>query len=77
MAGAGTNSEMKTTPRRWVPSGSMRRDVEAEVDFFEAGVEGDGDALEADAVEEEADEGDEAGVWSGLGRGRARRRRGR
>ena len=37
-------------------------DVEAEVYFFEARVEGDGDALEADAVEEEADERDVAGV---------------
>ena len=35
-------------------------DVEAEVHFFEVGVERDGDALEADAGEEEAYEGDEA-----------------
>ena len=37
-------------------------DVEAEVHFLETGVEGDGEAFEADAIEEEADEGDEAGV---------------
>jgi len=37
-------------------------DIEAEVDFFEAGVEGDGEAFDADAVEEEADEGDVAFV---------------
>ncbi len=39
---------MKTTPRLMVPSGTIAAHVEAEVDFFEAGVEGDGDALEAD-----------------------------
>ena len=35
-------------------------DVEAEVYFFKTGVEGDGEVLEADFFEEEADEGDVA-----------------
>ena len=37
-------------------------DVEAEIYLLEAGVERDGEALEANAIEEKADEGDVAGV---------------
>ena len=40
--------------------GFATTDVEAEVDLFEAGVERDGDAFDADLVEEEGDEGDVA-----------------
>jgi hypothetical protein len=43
--------------------GEISANVEAEVYFLEGGVEGRGNALEADAGEEEADERDVAGGW--------------
>lgn len=46
--------------------GLAAADVETEVDLFETGVEGDGEAFDADAVEEEGDEGD---VAAGFGAG--------
>jgi hypothetical protein len=46
-----------------LPSGFGAANVEAEIDFFEARVQRDGEAFDADFVEEEGDQGDVAARW--------------